>query len=304
MSKILKVNYPSDYSSWVGHTDRHPLVSVIDYEEVSPIRHSLNSYNVYGIFLRDDEEVIGLKYGCGDYDYKKGTLICVAPGQVGGKEDNDETVSISGWALLFHPDLLQGSQLEEDIKGYTFFDYHINEALHMTDAEKEIIVSILRQLRDEIRLNPPDESQDSIIRGFIGLLLNYCRRFYNRQFRTRQVVNNDILYRLEVLLKDYFSNDRQHISGVPTIQYCAEALCMSANYLGDVIKRVTNDTAGNYIRRVVIREAKNRLASGLSISQTAYDLGFDYPQHFSRMFKRATGTTPLEYIKSKKASKQ
>ncbi len=295
MSKILKVSRPSDYSSWVGQTDRHPLVSVIDYEEVSPIRHSLNNYDVYGIFLRDDEEVIGLKYGCGDYDYKKGTLMCVAPGQIGGKEDNDETVSITGWALLFHPDLLHGTQLEKDIKQYSFFDYRINEALHMTDEEKSIILFLLRQLRDEIDNNPKDETQDSIIIGLIGLLLNYCQRFYNRQFLTRKIANNDILSKFEHLLKEYFRNRLQINNGLPTIQYCAEQLCMSTNYLGDVIKKVSGETAGSYIKRIIVQEAKNRLASGLSISETAYDLGFEYPQHLSRMFKKQTGMTPSEY---------
>lgn len=298
MSKILKVNRPSDYSAWVGQTDRHRLVSVIDYEQVSPIRHSLNYYNVYGIFLRDDDEVIDLKYGCGDYDYKKGTLICVAPGQIGGKEDNGETVSISGWALLFHPDLLHGTRLDKDIRHYSFFDYRVNEALHMTEDEKQSIVAIMRMISDEINNHPKDESQDSIVVGLIGLLLNYCQRFYNRQFQTRKIANNNILSRFESLLNEYYKENRQLELGLPTMQYCSEALCMSANYLGDVIKRASGDTGGNYIRRMIVREAKNRLASGLSISETAYSLGFEYPQHFSRMFKKVEGITPLGFLKS------
>ena len=138
MSKILKVRNVGDYSRWVGHTDRHPLVSVIDYAEVSPVRHSLNNYSIYGIFFHDEAE-IDLAYGCGKYDYKKGTVICVAPGQIGGKEDNGERVMLTGWALLFHPDLLHGTPLEKTIKNYSFFDYRVNEALHMTDEEHGII---------------------------------------------------------------------------------------------------------------------------------------------------------------------
>lgn len=299
MSKILKVNRPSDYSTWLGQTDRHPLVSVIDYEEVSPIRHSLNDYNVYGIFLRDDEETIGLQYGCGDYDYKKGTLMCVAPGQIGGKEDNGETVSITGWALLFHPDLLHGTQLQKEIKNYSFFDYRINEALHMTDEEREIIIRQLRAIRREAN-GPADDCQNAIIVGLIGLLLNYCQRFYNRQFLTRKIANNDILSRFESILKDYFNGNLQKDNGLPSIQYCADALCMSANYLGDVIKKVSGETAGSYIRSIIVREVKNRRSSGMSISETAYDLGFEYPQHFSRMFKKTSGISPIEYLKSRR----
>lgn len=296
MTKILKVRMPSDYSSWVGQTDRHPLVSVIDYGKVSPIRHSLNDYSVYGIFFHDEAD-ISLEYGCGKYDYKEGTVICVSPGQIGGKEDNGEMVTLTGWALLFHPDLLHGTPLEKEIRRYSFFDYRVNEALHMTDEEKETIVGIMRQISNEIENNPKDDSQDSIIVGLIGVLLNYCQRFYNRQFLTRRLTNSDILSKFESLLKDYFSNNIQKEEGLPTVQYFADTLYMSANYLGDVIKRVSGETAGNYIRRAIIQESKNRLVAGLSISETAYDLGFEYPQHFSRMFRKCTGISPQEYVK-------
>ena len=296
MNKILKVRNVGDYSRWVGHTDRHPLVSVIDYAEVSPVRHSLNNYNIYGIFFHDEAE-IDLAYGCGKYDYKKGTVICVATGQIGGKEDNGEQVMLTGWALLFHPDLLHGTSLEKSIKNYPFFDYRINEALHMTDEEHDILSSLMRQIRDELQ-KKHDELQDSIIVGYIELVLNFCLRFYNRQFITRKLENSNVLTRFDSLLRDYYEEKIQLSLGLPTVQYCADKLCMSSNYFGDMIKKMTGDTASNYIRQYIIQRAKNELATGESIAQVAYGLGFEYPQHLSRMFKKQTGVTPSDYYES------
>lgn len=296
MNKILKVRNVGDYSRWVGHTDRHPLVSVIDYAKVSPVRHSLNNYSIYGIFFHDEAE-IDLAYGCGKYDYKKGTVICVAPGQIGGKEDNGERVMLTGWALLFHPDLLHGTSLEKAIKNYSFFDYRVNEALHMTDEEHGILTSLMRQIRDELRKRH-DELQDSIIVGYIELVLNFCQRFYNRQFITRKFDNSDMLMKFDRLLHDYFDGNMQLTLGLPTVQFCADKLCMSSNYFGDMIKKTTGDTASNYIRQYIIQRAKNELATGESIARVAYGLGFEYPQHLSRMFKKLTGMTPSDYYES------
>ena len=296
MNKILKVRNVGDYSRWVGHTDRHPLVSVIDYAKVSPVRHSLNNYSIYGIFFHDEAE-IDLAYGCGKYDYKKGTVICVAPGQIGGKEDNGERVMLTGWALLFHPDLLHGTPLEKTIKNYSFFDYRVNEALHMTDEEHGILTSLMRQIRDELRKRH-DELQDSIIVGYIELVLNFCQRFYNRQFITRKLDNSDMLMKFDRLLHDYFDGNMQLTLGLPTVQFCADKLCMSSNYFGDMIKKTTGDTASNYIRQYIIQRAKNELATGESIARVAYGLGFEYPQHLSRMFKKLTGMTPSDYYES------
>lgn len=300
MGKILKVKNVSDYSRYVGAVDRHPLISVIDYTEVSPVPHSLNNYSVYGIFFHDEAE-IDLAYGCGKYDYKKGTVICVAPGQIGGKEDNGERIMLTGWALLFHPDLLHGTPLEKNIKSYSFFDYRINEALHMTDEEHDIFVSLMRQIRDELRKRH-DELQNAIVVGYIGLVLNFCQRFYNRQFITRKLENSDILVKFDSLLSDYYGEKMQLTRGIPTVQYCADKLCMSANYFGDVIKRTTGDTASSYIRQYVIQQAKNELSAGASIAQVADELGFEYPQHLSRMFKKQTGMTPTQYCESLRKS--
>ena len=298
MSKILKVDKPSDYSSWLGQTDPNELISVINYSKISPVRHSLNNYGVYGLFLQGKEEGMDLIYGAGKYDYSEGTLICVAPGQIGGMEDNGELVNLSGWAVLFHPDILQGTGLEKDIKNFSFFDYRINEALHMTSEERDVMVAIMRQLENELRFET-DSMQNRIIVGFINILLRYAQRFYNRQFVSRTVLNNDTLSKFEKLLKDYFEQEKQLKAGVPTVQYCSEQLNMSPSYLSDVIKKTTGQTANYYIKQYVIQLAKNRLVSGMNSSEVAYSLGFDYPQHFARTFKRITGVTPTQYCEGR-----
>ncbi|MDE6282386.1 MAG: helix-turn-helix domain-containing protein [Muribaculaceae bacterium] len=295
MSKILKVNTPGDYSTYLGQPVRHPLVSVIDYNAISPIRSSLNHYGVYAIFLRDDTSV-SLQYGCGKYDYRESTLLCVSPGQIGGKQDDGESITISGWALLFHPDLLHGTPLEKLIHRYSFFQYHVNEGLHMSKQEHDIIVSLLKAIQREIN-EEHDNDQDDIIIGYINLLLKYCKRFYNRQFVTQKHDNSDILTRFQETLTKYFADGMQFEHGIPTIQYMADKLCMSPNYLGDLIKRTTGETAGNHIRNVLVIRAKNGLASGKTISEVAFDIGIEYPQHLSRMFKKQTGMTPTEYIR-------
>ena len=297
MPKILNVHRTSDYSGYHGLTDRHPLITVIDFSEISPIRHSLNRYGVYGVFVQDDND-LDLTYGCGKYDYRDGSLICVAPGQIGGKEDNGERTSIGGWALLFHPDLIHGTQLEKEIRHYSFFDYSVNEALHMNEKEHDIVVAVFKRIKSEID-NPQDDFQNDILVGYISLLLKYCQRFYNRQFITRKLSNNDILSRFDSFLNGYFTDGLQLKNGLPTVNICAEHLCMSANYFSDLIKKMTGESPGRLIRQFVIRQIKNELASGLSVAEAAYRLGFEYPPHLSRMFKKETGMTPTEYIQSR-----
>lgn len=297
MTKILKVNKTSDYSGYHGVTDRHPLITVIDFSEISPIRHSLNRYGVYGVFVQEDND-LDLTYGCGRYDYRDGSLICVAPGQIGGKEDNGERSSIGGWALLLHPDLIHGTQLEKEIRHYSFFDYSVNEALHMNETEHDIVVTIFKRIKSEID-NPHDDFQNDILVGYISLLLKYCQRFYNRQFVTRKLSNHDILSRFDSFLHGYFAGNIQLKNGLPTVNICAEHLCMSANYFSDLIKKMTGESPGRHIRQFIIRQIKNELASGLTVAEVAYKLGFEYPAHLSRLFKKETGMTPTDYIQSR-----
>ena len=297
MAKILNVNRTSDYSGYLGLTDKHPLITVIDFSEISPIRHSLNKYGVYGVFMQEDND-LDLTYGCGRYDYKDGSLICVSPGQIGGKEDNGERTSIGGWAMLFHPDLIHGTPLEKEIRNYSFFDYSVNEALHMNEQEREIVVSIFKRIKSEVE-NPYDIFQNDILVEYISLLLKYCQRFYNRQFITRKISNNDILSKFDSFLKRYFVENLQISNGLPSVSICAERLCMSVNYFSDLIKKMTGESPGKMIRQFVIQQIKNELISGLSVSEVAYKLGFEYPAHLSRMFKKETGMTPSDYIKSR-----
>lgn len=296
MSKILKVKNVNDYIENLGDVNWHPLVGVVDFSELSPIPHSLNSYGVYGVFMHKHLSV-DLTYGCGKYDYKNGgTIICVAPGQIGGKEDNGERINLDGWALLFHPDLLHGSQLADSISDFTFFDYNINEALHTTPEEYDILADIMRRIKEELH-GKRDETQNSIIISYISLLLNYCKRFYARQFLTRKIENIDILQRFNKILDNYYKSGLQYNNGLPSVSYCADKACMSAGYFGDLVKKYTGESAISHIHQYIILKAKNCLSSGKSITDTAYNLGFDFPGHLSRLFKKKEGISPSEYIK-------
>ena len=295
MSKILKVSNVGDYIRYVGEQEQHPLVGIIDYAVLSPVRHSLNNYGVYGVFMHEHLSV-DLMYGCGKYDYRNGgTVICVAPGQIGGKEDNGDRIDLDGWALLFHPDFLHGTSLEKEIRHFSFFDYNVNEALHTSSEEFEILASFMRRIKQELEGNR-DGMQDAIIVDYISLLLNYCKRFYERQFLTRKIANADTLQRFHAALEAYYTQENPFQSGLPTVAYCADQLCMSAGYLGDLVRRHTGDTAINYIHRFILQKAKSLLSAGKTITEVAYDLGFAYPQHLSRLFKKKEGLSPSEYV--------
>lgn len=297
MNKIENVVSVHEYNACVGQEDEHPLVSVIDYAEVSPIRHSLNRYSVYGLFLREDT-LVDLTYGCGRYDYSETTLICVAPGQIGGKEDNGERVNLIGWALLFHPDLLRGTFLEKKLHEYSFFAYNVNEALHMTKEERDILVTYFRIIKCELH-STDDAYKNSIVVNLIDIVLQYCMRFYNRQSSANRPQNSDVLTRFEHFLHQYYDENRHLRGGLPTVALCASELCLSTNYFADLVKRQTGETASQHIRQFVISRAKSLLMSGNNVNQVAYALGFEYSQHFCRFFKKTEGYTPSEYLAGK-----
>lgn len=294
MPNILKVSTPGDFISYVGGETHHPLVGVVDFDSLSPIPSSLNDYDVYGLFMhskvRED-----LTYGRGAFVGESGSLICVAPGQIGGREDAGDLIELDGWAILFHPDLLIGTHLEKEIRKYSFFDYSANEAVFLEESEKEVIVSLMKSIRDEI-CRPKDPEQNSIIVDYISAMLHICNRAYARQFHNVRQTSDDILVRLSNMINDYYDTGQQLKKGVPGVQYFADKLCMSPNYFSDLLKKTTGENAGNFIRNQIIRIAKNHLVSMGNVSQVAYDMGFEYPQHFSRMFKKHTGQTPSQYL--------
>ena len=296
MKKILKVNNVNDYARYIGAPVLHPLVSVIHYDELEHCRHSLNNYDVFGIFI-GDETLEELTYGLTTYDLHRHALMCVAPGQIGGKADTGEEIHTKGWALLFDPELLHGTDLERRMPSYTYFSYNTNEALLMTVEQRLTIVSLMEALRKE--LTGADGHTQYIIVAYLQLILENIARYYACQLSLQIQSSSDLLTRFENLLKRYYDEGRQLAHGLPTVKYCAQELCLSTNYFGDLIRQMTGDTAGNIIRRFVMSQAQKLLISGTSITSTADRLGFEYPQHFTRMFKKHFGESPSQYVKRK-----
>lgn len=234
-------------------------------------------------------------YGRRSYDYQKGSIICLAPGQVIGTADTGEVYQPKGWVLCFHPDLINGTSLSRNMKEYSYFSYEVNEALHVSERERLLFLDCLDKIQHELE-HSIDRLSKRLIINHIETLLDYCLRFYERQFVTRTQDNQDILARFEYLLDDYFFNGTAKQKGLPTVKYCASEFRLSPNYFGDLIKKETGKTAQEYIHLKLIEAAKNLvLIPDKTISEIAYDLGFQYPQHFSRLFKKLTGYSPNEY---------
>ncbi len=296
MDEIVKIETVSDYNEYWGLEDRHPLVNVLEGSQITrPIPNCRKNFGLYVIFLKDVKCVDYLKYGRKEYDYQENTLVCVAPGQVLGNPADGSTYQAKGWCLYFSPELLYGTQLGRHIKDYTFFSYDVSEALHLSLQERETIIDCLKKIDDEIN-NGNDRHSNTIIASAIELFLNYCTRFYDRQFITRKKANKDILTHFEELLDDYFTSNKPKRLGTPTVAWCADQLHLSPNYFGDLIKKETGKSAIEHIQRKTIDTAKDFLIqTDKSISEIAYCLGYQYPQYFSRAFKKAVGCSPNEY---------
>ena len=295
MKSLLRVSDPNVYARYVHAPVLHPLVSVIHYDEVSPIRSSLNNYGVYGLFIQRNFPE-NLTYGMKMFSPVGGSIIAVEPGQIGGKEDDGEEITISGWVLLFSPQLLHGTELEAKMKDYQFFSYFAMETLRMEPSEWGRITQLLTQMRHELQENADSSTLRAVILGYIRLILEYCNRIYLRQLSQEDAKSSDLLKRFHNLLREYYLDGKQLELGVPSVQYSAGELAYSPRYLGDVIHKATGGTAIGYIHSYVIDQGKNLLMNGHNVNETAHLLGFEYPHHFTRLFKKVTGITPTEFL--------
>lgn len=295
MGKIIRLDTVKDYNDFLGIETSNPLVSVIDASAIKPLHHVRKSIGFYVIYLKDIKCADLIKYGRQYYDFQEETLVFAAPGQVIGNDDTGEPFQPKGWWLTFQPELLHGTPLGHHIKDYTFFSYAVDEALHLSKQEKQTIIDCMMKVENETK-GMADKHSTLIIASAIELLLNYCTRFYDRQFITRKKVNKDILSRFEEQLDSYFASDKPREIGTPTVAYMADQLHLSPNYFGDLIKKETGKSAQEHIQQKMLDVAKSLLiGSERNISEIAYCLGYQYPQYFSRAFKSLEGCTPNEY---------
>ena len=295
-NEIRLIDTVDAYNQMFGFTTQHPLVAVVDMADATRLpSHFTMNYGLYALFLKQTR-CGDIRYGRQTYDYQEGTVTSFAPGQV-VEVNMDPNLKPKAIGLIFHPDLIRGTSLGHNIKNYSFFDYSSTEALHLSDEEKALIRGCLDMIRTELS-RPIDKFSKRLISRNIELLLDYCMRFYTRQFETRTVANHSVLSRFETLLDEYFAERRTLTEGLPSVKYFADKICLSPNYFGDLVKKETGKTAQEYIQDKIITLAKEMiLSTDKTINEISFELGYQYSQHFNRIFKKNVGQTPNEYRK-------
>lgn len=295
METIIQLDTIDKYNKLHGLETLHPLVSVIDLTKATKaVNNIVLNYGLYALFLKQGKSC-EIKYGRCNYDYQEGTIVSFAPGQVVEVSMIEDEIQPKVYGLIFHPDLIRGTTLGQNIRNYGFFSYAANEALHLSERERGVVIDCLEKIQSELE-HSIDKHSRQLISMNIELLLNYCMRFYERQFITREIANRDILQKFERLIDDYFYDNMPQENGLPSVKYFADKIYLSANYFGDLIKKETGKSPQEYIQFKMMELAKNLIAhSDKTMSEIAYSLGFTYPQHFGRLFKKQTGMTPNEY---------
>ena len=296
MDTIRRLEKVAEFCKERGQRTMHPLVSVLDQSKSAPIKEGQCRSELYIIFLKEGKSG-ELRYGRQNYDYEDGTMLFIAPGQVFGHQGDGNLLQPSGWALVFHPDLIRGTSLGRNIKEYNFFSYDVNEALHLSDRERRVIIDCFEKIQYELD-HPVDKHSRELVVSTIELLLKYCVRFYDRQFITRDYIHKGILTRFEKLLDSYLNSEQPQTSGLPSVSFFAQQVHLSPKYFGDLVKKETGISAQEYIQSKVVDIAKDKiLSTDKSFAEIGYELGFKYPPHFTRLFKRKVGQSPQEFRK-------
>ena len=295
--EIVRIDSISQLHEGLGfQAPTNPLISIIDVSkwEIGSEHVGIKySSSLYSIALKDKS--CGIQYGRHTYDFNEGVLVFTAPNQVVQGTQEQALGAVNGWMLFFHPDLIRNTHLGKIIEEYGFFSYDVHEALHLSSEEEQTINTTLKNIEDETKARIDNHSQHVIVSN-LELLLNYCLRFYERQFNTRTASHKDILSKVNLALKDYHQSNRIKEEGIPSIQYIADHVNLSPSYLSDLLKKETGRTAKDHINDFIIEKAKDLLlSSSQTVSEIAFELGFNYPHYFSRLFKSKTGQSPNQY---------
>lgn len=298
MKELVHINNANDFAREFDAPVLHPMVCVVHFDELGKIHHMLTKMGVYAIFVQDNFPT-GATYGMGGYDTSKGTLTAASPGQIIGKADDGHRELYHGWVLLFDAEFMRGTVFEERLTDYHFFSYNVNEALQTTEGEKQLMWQLMELIRRFIKHRDQTALTDRIVQDYIVLVCDYCLLFYQRQFESVAWKKSDLLTRFQHVLTNYYERQLQFKYGLPNVKYCASELCLSSSYFGDVVRSATGDSPTRIIQRFLIDRAKSLLVGGRSVTQTAEDLGFEYPQHFTRFFKKHASMTPSKYVTSR-----